>query len=79
MIKFIHKKQVRREGEKGKIIIYYSFTDIFLGLVLFALVLFFIRDYLSHSLNKQQDNCLAYSNSFLNLNKIDMQKKINKN
>ena len=75
MIKFIHKKRIVEDGEKGKIIIYYNLTDIFLGVFLFALVVFFIRDYLSHSLNKQQNNCISSSNSFLNINKIDMQKK----
>ncbi len=48
MIKFIHKQHVQREA--GKIVIYYNITDIFLGVALLALVVFFIHDYLSHAL-----------------------------
>ncbi len=48
MVKFIHKKHILQNKESGKIIIYYSLTDITLGVALLALVVFFINDYLSH-------------------------------
>ena len=78
MIKFIHKKHVREEGEKGKIIIYYNVTDIFLGIILVALVVFFIHDYLSHSLRVEQNDCRVYQNPSLNLNTINIEKKVDK-
>jgi hypothetical protein len=39
-------------ADKGssKFIIYYNASDIFLGVILLVLVVFFIRDYLSHAL-----------------------------
>lgn len=51
MIKFIHKKHVH--SDSGKIIIYYNALDIFLGVALMILVVFFIHDYLSHALATQ--------------------------
>ena len=50
MIKFIHKKHLHAKKESGKIVVYYNVTDIFLGIILMALVVFFIHDYLSHNL-----------------------------
>ena len=55
MIKFINKKHIHTEKDPYKIVIYYSVSDIFLGTILMALVIFFIHDYLSHSLPKRQD------------------------
>jgi len=50
MIKFKEKKRVREGKHPGKIVIYYNFSDIFLGTTLLILVIFFINDYLSHRL-----------------------------
>ena len=72
MIKFIHKKRIVEDGEKGKIIIYYNLTDIFLGLILFGLVVFFINDYLSHSLKGLQNNCMEFSKQTLDIKKNEM-------
>lgn len=60
MIKFVYKKRTEEEGEKGNTVIYYNFTDIFLGLILFGLVVFFINDYLSHSLIKKQSDDVLF-------------------
>ena len=51
MIKFIHKKHIHENHKNKKLIIYYSGLDVFLGSLLMILVLFFIHDYLSHTLN----------------------------
>ena len=70
MIKFINKKHIAKNEETGKITIYYSVSDIFLGVVLFALVAFFINDYLSHSLGRQGSECISYP-SVLDMENID--------
>jgi len=52
---------MHQNRDSGKIIIYYNISDIFLGFTLFALVLFFINDYLSHRLgsyNKENPDVL---------------------
>ena len=67
MIKFIHKKHINKSETKGKIIIYYSALDICLGIVLLALTVFFMQDYLSHSLSGQQKNCFSAPKSMLDL------------
>ncbi len=65
MIKFIHKKNIKEKGEKGKVIIYYNVSDIFLGTALLLLVIFFIHDYLSHRINYlNNENPGTYSNMF---------------
>jgi hypothetical protein len=56
MIKFIHKKHINQDVEKGKIIIYYNVSDIVLGIILLALVAFYMHDYLSHAL-RSGSNC----------------------
>lgn len=56
MIKFIHKEHIKNDEQKGKIIIYYSYLDIILGIILFGLIVFFVRDYLTHSLYNYQNN-----------------------
>ena len=58
MIKFIHKKHIHESKDSGKIIIYYNFTDIFLGTALLVLVVFFINDYLSHALKPKNNNVI---------------------
>lgn len=68
MIKFIHKKHIR-EVEGGKLVIYYNISDIFLGVVLLALVVFFIHDYLSHALNEGRNNCPTFSRSVFDVQK----------
>jgi len=59
MIKFIHKKHIKNDTETGKIIIYYSLSDILLGVLLFGLVVFFIQDYLSHTLGEERNKCIS--------------------
>ena len=60
MIKFLHKKHMHKSIETGKIIIYYNFLDIFLGVLLTTLVAFFIHDYLSHALAINQKPDFQY-------------------
>jgi len=60
MIKFIHKKHINQDMQGGKIIIYYSISDIVLGVMLLALTVFFMNDYLSHSLKKSSSDCSFY-------------------
>jgi hypothetical protein len=50
MIKFLHKKHLSANAHTGKIVIYYSAFDIISGIMLVALVAFFIHFYLVHSL-----------------------------
>lgn len=62
MIKFIRKEHIKSDKQKGKVIIYYSYMDIFLGLFLFGLVLFFINDYIAHhSLTRFNNGCADYT------------------
>ncbi len=49
MIEF-RRKEKQENTPSNKLIIYYSISDIFLGIILMALVAFFINDYLSHHL-----------------------------
>ena len=63
MIKFVHKKHINEDIQRRRITIYYSFSDIFLGTMLLVLTVFFMNDYLSHSL-KQQNNC-SYNPEFI--------------
>ena len=49
MIKFIHKKHINISDKDKKLIIYYNASDIFLGIALVALVIFFIQNYISHT------------------------------
>lgn len=66
MIKFIRKKHIKSDLEKGKIVIYYSIPDIFLGIILFGLVVFFINNYLSNTLGKYDSGDFNNSSSALN-------------
>lgn len=72
MIKFVHKKRVEKNIEKGKLIVYYNFFDILLGVILFSLVVFFINYYLSHSLKRTKDNCPSFYKS-LNADYVNRQ------
>ncbi len=51
MLKFKYKKNLHEYKEGNKFVVYYNYTDIFLGISLMLLVSFFIHDYLSHSYN----------------------------
>lgn len=62
MIKFIHKKHIQEHKGDSKFVIYYNVSDIFLGTILLALVVFFIHDYLSHSLGMQNNYYAANPN-----------------
>ena len=62
MIKFIHKKHIHIDDKDNKIVIYYNASDIFLGVSLLILVVFFIHDYLSHALGGSSDNASLYMN-----------------
>ncbi len=50
MIEFIHKRHMREDAKSNKFVIYYNAFDIFIGIALLILVIFFIHDYLSHAL-----------------------------
>jgi hypothetical protein len=50
------------ENKDNKIVIYYNALDIILGIILMALVVFFIHDFLSHSLNESCNNIDSYIN-----------------
>lgn len=54
MIKFLHKKHIGK-SHGARVVIYYSLSDIILGLMLVALVIFFIHDYLVHNLWSSQN------------------------
>jgi hypothetical protein len=58
MIKFIHKKHMQKENG-SKFVIYYNVSDIVLGVMLLSLVAFFIHNYISTSLNSE-NNCGIY-------------------
>jgi len=60
MIKFVHKKHINQDNKDKKIIIYYSIFDIFIGIALLILVIFYINYYLSHTLYKSNDNVSPY-------------------
>ncbi|OHA17477.1 MAG: hypothetical protein A3G52_04615 [Candidatus Taylorbacteria bacterium RIFCSPLOWO2_12_FULL_43_20] len=64
MIRFVHKRHIHREQNSKKIIIFYSASDIFLGVALLALVTFFINDYLSHSLPGLDRNDYSFEKEF---------------
>ncbi|MEI7765354.1 MAG: hypothetical protein WCI93_02090, partial [bacterium] len=66
---FIQKKYINGENKKGQITIYYSISDIFIGIMLIGLVAFFINDYLSHSLGKKQSNCTYAAKYIINAKK----------
>lgn len=50
MIKFIHKKHINKHPRTAKVVIYYSLSEILLGLLLVALSIFFIYNYLDFKL-----------------------------
>ena len=60
MIKFIHKKHINQSSQNAKIVIYYSISDIVLGIVLMALVAFFIYNYLEFKVFSSQINKCVY-------------------
>lgn len=64
MIKFIHKKHIHESDINNKIIIYYNVSDIFLGATLLILVVFFIHDYLSHTLTPKNDASLYMNQNY---------------
>ncbi len=45
MIKFIHKKHINKVPHTSKFVVYYSVTDIILGILLLVFVVFFIANY----------------------------------
>lgn len=49
------------DDKVGRIVIYYNASDIFLGIALLALVVFFIHDYLSHALDKHCNDVEVYT------------------
>ena len=65
MIKFIKKQHVQEEKISGKVIIYYSISDIFLGTALLLLVAFFIHDYISQRLTPRRFSGVNAENAFL--------------
>lgn len=66
MVKFLHKKHINKGKGAGRVVIYYSLSDIFLGVILVALSIFFMNDYLSHTIwasKSQNSNYTSYQNS----------------
>ncbi len=61
MIKFIRREHTNPNKQSGKVVIYYSVSDVFLGITLLALVIFFINDYLSHRVGPHK---LSYNYEF---------------
>ncbi len=45
MIKFVHRKHYNKKDFPHKIVIYYSFSEIVLGIMQIVLVVFFIYNY----------------------------------
>lgn len=56
MIKFIHKNHIHQDAHTKALIIYYSLSDIVLGLLLVVLVGFFIYNYLEFSFRATNQN-----------------------
>ena len=50
MIKFIHKNQIHKHPKTKFFVIYYSLSDVILGLLLFILVAFFAYNYVYEQL-----------------------------
>jgi hypothetical protein len=50
MVKFIHKKHVQHTAHGNALVIYYSLSEIILGILLIGLVTFYIVAYLKSSL-----------------------------
>lgn len=65
MIKFKEKKHIGEDKHLGKIVIYYNVSDIFLDTILLVLVVFFINDYLSHSLTPENYDNFSVSENYL--------------
>ena len=60
MIKFIHKSQIHKRPQTRAFVVYYSVSDIILGLLLFSLVAFFAYNYLQEQLFSKTQT--VYSN-----------------
>jgi hypothetical protein len=56
MIKFINKKHINKDKTGTKLVIYYSVSDIVLGIILLILVGFFIDNYLNENLYPPKNN-----------------------
>ncbi len=50
MLKFVHRKHFNKLKGEAKIVVYYSLSEIILGLLLVVLVTFFAMDYLKNNL-----------------------------
>jgi hypothetical protein len=50
MIKLVHKKHMQKGSHGTKLVIYYSVSDIVLGILLLVLTGFFIYNYVGNSL-----------------------------
>ncbi len=51
MLKFVHKKHMHKDRPEAKFVIYYSVSDIVLGLLLIILVSFFAVNYVRDNLD----------------------------
>lgn len=60
MIKFVHKKHISKARSGNKAVVYYSVSDIVLGVVLWALVAFFVISYLNVNLHPKQTGYINY-------------------
>jgi len=72
MIKFVHKKHINLTPKTSKIIIYYSISDLILGLLLIILVGFFIYNYLMFSMGGigPKSRAMTFSNNAEVYNKV---------
>jgi hypothetical protein len=59
MIKFVHKKHIKNAKPVGKIVIYYSLSDIVLGGLLVSLTIFFTSFYIKASFPNRSSSAVA--------------------
>ena len=73
MIKFVHKKHLKKILPNSKFVIYYSFSEIMLGFLLIILTIFFSINYIQNSLPFKQTSVSGAKNISLpeNINKFN--------
>ncbi len=58
MLKFVHRRHFNKIKE-ARIVVYYSLSEIILGLLLVVLVTFFALDYLKNNLSEGKSNVVS--------------------
>jgi hypothetical protein len=56
MLKFVHRKHFNKIKGQAKIVVYYSLSEIILGVLLIMLASFFAMDYLKNNLKNNELN-----------------------